>query len=60
MRGLVYEAADAAGGDVSAIGAQIVRDASRTWHIPVQVVGADPSDHARWLEAMKEAVNAAF
>src|SRR5688572_10557947 len=60
VRGLVYEAAGAAGGDVLATGAQIVRDASRTWHIPVQVVSTDPSDHERWLEAMKEAVNATF
>jgi hypothetical protein len=60
VRRLVYEAAGPAGDDVLAIGAQIVRDASRTWHIPVQVVSTDPSDHGRWLEAMKEAVNATF
>ena len=54
VRGLVYEAAGAAGDDVLAIGAQIVRDASRTWHIPVQVVSTEPSDHERWLQAMKE------
>jgi hypothetical protein len=58
VRGLVYEAAGPAGDDVLATGAQIVRDASRTWHIPVQVVNTDPADHESWLEAMQAAVNA--
>ena len=58
VRGLVYEAAGPAGASVLAAGAQIVRDASRTWHIPVQVVTIDPADHEAWLEAMEEAVKA--
>jgi hypothetical protein len=58
VRGLVYEAAGPADPSVLAAGAQIVRDASETWHIPVQVVSTDPADHERWLEAMKESVEA--
>ena len=56
VRGLIYEAAGPADPSVLAAGAQIVRDASQTWHIPVQVVTTDPADHESWLEAMKEAV----
>jgi uncharacterized protein YbjT (DUF2867 family) len=58
VRGLVYEAAGPAEPSALAAGAQIVRDASQTWHIPVQVVTTDPADHEAWLEAMKEAVAA--
>lgn len=58
VRGLVYEAAGPAGTDVLGAGAQIVREASSTWHIPVQVVSTDPADHQGWLGAMREAVNA--
>ena len=56
VRGLVYEAAGPADPELLAAGAQIVRDASLTWHIPSKVVTADPADHGVWLEAMKEAV----
>ena len=56
VRGLVYEAAGPAGPDLLASGAEIVREASLTWHIPSQVVSADPADHEAWLAAMKEAV----
>ena len=56
VRGLVYEAAGAADPGLLAAGAQIVRDASLTWHIPSQVVTADPADHEAWLAAMEEAV----
>ena len=56
VRGLVYEAAGAVDPALVAAGAQIVRDASLTWHIPSEVVSADPADHEAWLGAMKEAV----
>ena len=56
VRGLVYEAAGPADPELLAAGAQIVRDASLTWHIPSQVVTADPADHEAWLAAMKNAV----
>ena len=56
VRGLVYEAAGAADPELLAAGAEIVREASLTWHIPSQVVSADPADHEAWLAAMKDAV----
>jgi threonine dehydrogenase-like Zn-dependent dehydrogenase len=56
IRGLVYEAAGTVDLAVLAGGAQIVRDASETWHIPSEIVSADPADHEAWLVAMKEAV----
>lgn len=56
VRGLVYEAAGPAAASVLETGAHIVRTASHTWHIPVQIVTTDPADHDAWLRAMKEAV----
>jgi uncharacterized protein YbjT (DUF2867 family) len=56
VRGLIFEAAGSVDASVLATGAQIVRAASQTWHIPVQVVTADPAEHEAWLEAMKKAV----
>jgi uncharacterized protein YbjT (DUF2867 family) len=55
VRGFVYEAA----GDVERQnlehGAGLVRSAAETWHIPVEVVEADPADFDLWLEAMTAA-----
>ena len=56
VRGLVYEAAGTVDARLLAGGASIVREASQTWHIPVEIVDADPAAHEPWLEAMKEAV----
>ena len=56
VRGFVYEAAGSVDAPLLESGAQIVRQASDTWRIRVQVVSADPADHEAWLEAMKEAV----
>jgi len=56
VRGLVYEAAGTVAPSLLGQGAHIVRNASRTWHIRGEVVGADPADHEAWLGAMKEAV----
>ena len=56
VRGFVYEAAGSVDPAVLESGAHIVREASRTWHIPVEVVSSDPAKHETWLEAMKEAV----
>ena len=57
VRGFVYEA----GGSVDAAllerGARIVREASRTWRIPVEVVSTDAALHDAWLDAMKGAVD---
>jgi len=56
VRGLVYEAAGTADAALLAHGASIVREASQTWHMPVEVVDADPVAHEAWLEAMTAAV----
>jgi hypothetical protein len=57
VRGLVYEAAGRAGPALLEAGADIVGRASRTWHMPVAVVDADPGDHAAWLRAMRAGVD---
>jgi hypothetical protein len=57
VRGLVYEAAGTVDTALLERGASIVREASRTWHMPVEIVDADPAPHEAWLEAMKMAVN---
>ena len=56
VRGFVYEAAGSADPELLERGAQIVREASETWHMRVEVVSADPAAHDAWLRAMKEAV----
>jgi nucleoside-diphosphate-sugar epimerase len=56
VRGFVYEGAGAVDPAVLERGAQIVREASETWRIRVEVVSADPALHEAWLEAVKEAV----
>jgi hypothetical protein len=57
VRGLVYEAAGTADTALLERGASIVRDASQTWHIPVEIVDTDPAAHQEWLEAMTAAVH---
>jgi hypothetical protein len=56
VRGFVYEAGGTVPRTLLEQGAQIVRDASRTWHIRGEVVTTDLADHEAWLGAMKEAV----
>jgi threonine dehydrogenase-like Zn-dependent dehydrogenase len=56
VRGLVYEAAGSVDADLLERGASIVREASRTWHIPVEIVHTEPSSRAAWIEAMTNAV----
>jgi uncharacterized protein YbjT (DUF2867 family) len=56
VRGLVYEAAGTVDGALLEQGAQIVRDASETWHIRGETVTLDPATHDEWLGAMREAV----
>jgi hypothetical protein len=56
VRGLVYEAAGSVDAALLARGASLVRDASQTWHIPAEIVDADPSMHEAWLEAMTAAI----
>ena len=56
VRGLVYESAGSADAALLERGASIVREASKTWHISVEIVNADPAVHEAWLEAMTAAV----
>jgi hypothetical protein len=56
VRGLVYEAAGTADAALLAQGAETVREASHTWHIPVEIVDTDPAAHDAWIEAMTRAV----
>ena len=57
VRGLVYEGAGSADAALLGQGASIVREASQTWHIPVQIVTTDPAEHDAWLETMTAAVD---
>lgn len=57
VRGLIYEAAGTVEHTLLDHGAQIVRNATQTWHIRGEVVTADPAAHEDWLGAMKEAVD---
>jgi nucleoside-diphosphate-sugar epimerase len=52
VRGLVYEAAGGVEPALLERGAGLVRTAAETWHIPVEIVEADPADHGAWLAAM--------
>jgi hypothetical protein len=56
VRGLVYEAAGSVDGELLARGSDIVRGASATWRIPVEVVEEDPAAHVEWLAAATAAV----
>jgi nucleoside-diphosphate-sugar epimerase len=56
VRGLVYEAAGAVDAALLSQGGSIVREASQTWHIPVEIVDTDPASPEHWLVAMKAAV----
>jgi nucleoside-diphosphate-sugar epimerase len=60
VRGLVYEGAGQAAPDVLASGARAVREASRTWRLPVAVTETEPSDHPAWLAEMRAAVSSAL
>ena len=51
VRGVLYEGALPQGEDVA-------RAAAATWHIPLQIVRADPSDHAAWLREATAAIDA--
>jgi len=57
VRGLIYESAGAADAALLEQGASIVREASQTWHIRVEVVDTDPASHSEWLAAMGAAVD---
>ncbi len=50
VRGVVYE------GSLPA-GERVARTASETWRIPLEVLAADPRDHAAWLAAARASVD---
>ena len=60
VRGFVYEAAGPLPPEVYDEGARIAQRAAATWHMPVQVVRADPAAHEEWLAAMAAGVDAAL
>ncbi len=56
VRGVVYEAAGTVDPALLESGSEIVRTASSTWRIPIELVDADPADQDAWLGAMESAV----
>ena len=56
VRGFVYEAAGSVDHALLERGAGIVRTASDTWHMPVEVVTVDPAAREDWVEAIRAAV----
>jgi nucleoside-diphosphate-sugar epimerase len=60
VRGVVYEAAGSVEPTLLATGTGIVRTAAATWHIPVEIVNAEPQPVEPWVEAMAAAATAAL
>jgi uncharacterized protein YbjT (DUF2867 family) len=56
VRGFVYEAAGSIDEQLLRAGAAMVRDAGQRWHMPAEVVDADPTRHERWVSEMAAAV----
>jgi uncharacterized protein YbjT (DUF2867 family) len=52
LRGFVYEARGSVDPALLASGAELVRSAGRTWHIPVAVADSQPDDPVEWTEQM--------
>ena len=52
VRGVAYEASGSVDPAVLEAGAEIVRTASRTWRIPVEIVGGEPDDPGEWSQKM--------
>jgi uncharacterized protein YbjT (DUF2867 family) len=52
VRGVVYEAAGSVDSALLEAGAEIVRAASRTWHIPVEIVTSESNEPADWSQEM--------
>jgi nucleoside-diphosphate-sugar epimerase len=46
VRGVVYEAVGSVAPALLAVGSELVRTASRTWRIPVEIVDSEPEDPA--------------
>jgi len=56
VRGVVCEAAGAAGPERLERGRAIAEKARDTWEIPLAFVDAEPADHAAWLPSARAAV----
>jgi nucleoside-diphosphate-sugar epimerase len=56
VRGVVHEAAGPLAGDVLDRGRAVARAAHATWRIPLELLDADPTDHAAWRVAAAGAV----
>jgi uncharacterized protein YbjT (DUF2867 family) len=52
VRGVAYEASGSVDPAVLEAGAEIVRTASRTWRIPVRILGGEPDDPGEWSQKM--------
>jgi hypothetical protein len=57
VRGVVYEAAGTLPDEVLAEGRRVARTAHETWVIPLEVLAADPADHAAWVDEAAAAVD---
>jgi hypothetical protein len=55
-RGLFYEAAGTVPDALLAGGAEIAREAARTWEIPLRILDVDPADRRQWTETADGAV----
>lgn len=60
VRGVVYEASGSADRALLAAGAEILRNAERTWRIPLVLVEASRDDPEAWVEAMASGVSKAI
>lgn len=58
VRGAVYEAGGTVAPRLLEQGAALARAAAETYRMPVEVVTADPADHAAWLAEATAAVQA--
>ena len=54
VRGVVYEATGTVDSALLEAGAEIVRAASRTWHIPVEIVTSESNEPAEWPQEMAD------
>ena len=56
VRGFVYEGAGTVDAQLLAGGAELARNAERTWRIPVAITGTPRSGGALWVEEMERSV----
>jgi uncharacterized protein YbjT (DUF2867 family) len=54
VRGLAYEARGSVDAAVLEAGAEIVRTASRTWRIPVEILDGESGDPGEWSQKMAD------